>query len=252
MAIMAETMAGSNANAAEKVIALKTLIYKPGQWNEGQPFGYDFDNPQGRFAKNKTLETYIESRKGNCVNMPLLFLAVADEIGVKLNITTAPQHMFIQFENPETGEVQHLETTSGADPQRLIWQRKVLPMTDRAIESGMYMKRLSRNQMIAVMAETLLQALTEQDDQTERLEVAEIILQEFPQFDVGLLHKMISARLLIQREIVPNYLDPVSMPEEARAKFDRLARADYEASQSLVQLGWRPKGQIDNESFTLE
>ncbi len=252
MAVHANLLAGPGASAAERVLALKKLIYKPGPWNRQNPFGYDFDNPQGRLAKNKTLESYISSRKGNCVSMPLLFLAVADEMGVKLNITTAPQHMFIQFENPDTGEVQHLETTSGADPQRLVWQRKVLPMTDRAIESGMYMKRLTRNEMIAVMAETLLQDLQARDDQPERFEVADIILREFPQNDVGLLHKMLSTRLMIQREIVSKYPDPASIPENMQAQFDLWARASYEAGQSLVQLGWRPKGQIDNENFTLE
>jgi len=141
-------------------------------------------------------------------------------MGVYLNITTASQHMFIQFENPDTGEVQHLETTSGADPQRLSWQRKVLPMTDRAVESGMYMKRLTRNEMIAIMGETLLQDLYERDDQTERYEVAEIILREYPQSDVALLHIRHAATTMIQREIVSKYPDPTTIPDDLRNKFE--------------------------------
>jgi len=249
MATQATVLAGSKASANEKVLALKKLIYKSGPWNRENPFGYDFDDPQGRVAKSKTLASYIDTRKGNCVSMPLLFLAVADEMGVDLNITTAPQHMFIQFENPETGEVQHLETTSGADPQRLAWQRKVLPMTDKAVESGMYMKRLTRNEMIAVMGETLLQDVYERDDQAERYEVADLILREYPQSDVALLHIRHAATTMIQREIISKHPDPASIPDGLRSKFETWARADYEAEQALNNFGWKPKGQIDNSKY---
>ena len=249
MARQALMLAGADASADQKVIALKTLIYKPGPWNDERPFGYDFDDPQGRVATSKTLASYIDLRKGNCVTMPMLFLAVADEMGVALNITTAPQHLFIQFENPRTGEVQHLETTSGADPQRLSWQRKILPMTDRAVETGMYMKRLDRREMIVVIAETLLQDLDERDDQAERFEVAQIIVREYPQSDVGLLHLSNAAKRLIQREVVSKYPDPREIPDDVMAVFDRWARADYGAEQALRYYGWKPKGEIDNSKY---
>lgn len=244
-------LAGTGATDGEKVLALKQLIYQPGLWNFMSPFSYDFDNPQGRRAQHKTLAYYLDTRKGNCVSMPLLFLAVADEMGVEMNISPAPQHVFLQFDNPDTGTVQHLEATSGADPQRIVWQRQVLPMTDKAIETGMYMKRLSRREMIAGMAETLLQDLAAKGNQRERFEVAQLMVREFPQFDVALLHTINASRALIREEIVSQYPTPADIPDDAQADFDTWALADAETQQRLFELGWCPKGKIEDGECTI-
>ena len=240
LAEVAISMAGPAATDQQKIGALRTVIYEPGPWNSQQPFSYDFDNPNGRLAKNKTLHEYIATRKGNCVNMPILFMLVGERMGLDLNITTAPRHVFVQFDDSDSDELIHLEPTSGALPQRIVWQRKVLPMTDRAIESGMYMKALSKREQVSTMAETLLQALREQEDFDEMLEVAELMSSAYPQSDIALLNAADASRKLIQREILPLYRTSDAMPPEVRAKFDRLALIHDNALAQLEYLGWRP------------
>jgi hypothetical protein len=160
-------------------------------------------------------------------------------MGITMNITTAPRHVFLQFANSDTGKVDHLEATSGALPQRIVWQRQVLPMTDRAIESGMYMKRLSKRQQVAVMAEILLHHLGELNDQAERIEVAELILKEFPEFDVALLNLADAYRLQIQKRFASVYPTIDLMPLDEHVVFEEWASAHDRAVDQLMALGWK-------------
>jgi len=239
LATVAAAHAGANADAPQKVAALRDVIYKAGPWNVGKPFAYDFDDPNGMQASHKTLDWYLKTKRGNCVNMPVLFLAVSERMGVEMNITTAPRHVFLQFDNSANGKVEHLEATSGAQPQRIVWQRTVLPMTDRAIESGMYMKRLSKRQQVAAMAEILLHRLVEADDQAERIEVAELMLKEFPELDVALMHLADAYRIQISRRFAANYPTEESMPLSERLVFEEWANAHDMAVDRLVSLGWQ-------------
>jgi hypothetical protein len=51
-------MAGPSATAQQRLIALRTYIYKAGPWNGNNPFTYDFADPLGRKTSNQLLATY--------------------------------------------------------------------------------------------------------------------------------------------------------------------------------------------------
>lgn len=240
-----EAVGDVNPSDAELIQVMREVIYISGPWNAYNAFSYDFDNPQGRLARDKSLQNYLTNRRGNCVNMPLLFMAVAEELGIEgMSLTTAPTHIFIQYQDPDSDQVIHLEATSGALPQRIVWQRQVLPMTDRAIETGMYMKRLNRREMIAVLAEVLLQDLNAREEHAERYEVARLILREFPQYDVALLHLQHSAHVIIQNEYMAFYPTSDHIPLAERARFEELAHAVFTTERLLFDLGWRPREQL--------
>jgi hypothetical protein len=58
------------------------------------------------------LSTYVRTRKGNCVSMPVLFLIVADRIGLKVRLAAAPLHLFVRYTDA-AGADHNLEATSG-------------------------------------------------------------------------------------------------------------------------------------------
>lgn len=230
---------GAMDDAVSKIDVIRSYIYKSGHLNNDQKYNYDFEDPNGRLAASKTLKKYMVTRKGNCVNMPIFFLALAEKMSVDLNITTAPRHIFIQFDNPTTGKVEHLEATSGGQPQRIVWQRQIMPMTDTAIKHGMYMKRLDKREMVAVMAETLLQDLAQKNELDERLEVAELVHRAYPQFDVALMHLADGYQLKIIRDFQSKYPRIENIPEKRLPELQNLAgRRDY-AETLLRDLGWR-------------
>jgi regulator of sirC expression with transglutaminase-like and TPR domain len=241
-AIAAKIMshAGEGSDASTRVELLRSYIYKSGSWNAFKPYSYDFDDPMGLSASHKSLNHYLTTRKGNCINMPFLFLAVAERMGVEMNVTTAPRHVFIQFDNPQTGKVEHLEATSGAQPQRIVWQRQVMPITDRSLESGMYHQRLNKRQQVAVMGEALMHKAYEDGDHSERLEIATLILDVFPQADAALLHSMGAFRDMIREQIAPLYAHPSEMPPQVFAQFEKWAMAHDAHEAKLLDYGWQP------------
>lgn len=149
MAAFATEMAGPGADDARKLAAVRTLIYRAGPWNENRPFAYDLADPYGQNLRSKLLSTYLSTRLGNCVSMPILFLILADRLGVNVALSMAPLHVFLKFTDA-AGKVTNLETTSGALPARDQWYRKKLPMTDRAVASGLYLQALTRQEGVAL------------------------------------------------------------------------------------------------------
>lgn len=126
----AGALAGPDASPAARLSALRRVIYESGEWNGRRPFAYDHADPLGRNVHNKLIPTYLASRRGNCVSMPILFLIVAERMGLNLALSTAPLHIFLRHAD-ESGREINLEATSGALPARTVWYRRNLPMTDR-------------------------------------------------------------------------------------------------------------------------
>jgi len=77
-------IAGRNTDMA-KFIMTKMFQFDSGVWNGNKPFMYDLDDPPGENPKNRLLTKYIDTRKGNCVCMPTLFLEYAD-LMLRLNL----------------------------------------------------------------------------------------------------------------------------------------------------------------------
>lgn len=90
--------------------------------------------------------------------MPILFLILADRLGLDLSLAMAAAHFFVRWRDEE-GRTVNLETTSGANPARDIWLREAVGYTDRGVESGFYMRSLPRREAVAAMALTLVEHL---------------------------------------------------------------------------------------------
>lgn len=65
-------LAGRNSDM-EKFLATRMFIYENGPWNNFQPYAYDLDDPLGNNPKNRFLSTFMDTRLGNCINMPFIF-----------------------------------------------------------------------------------------------------------------------------------------------------------------------------------
>jgi regulator of sirC expression with transglutaminase-like and TPR domain len=125
----------------EKMKALRAVLYEPGHWNNARPFQYDLSDPLGQQPRAQFLTSYLATRKGNCVSMPMLFLALGERLGLDMTLSTAPLHIFVKFTDRATGKTWNLETTSGAGFTRDEHYHKNLPITDAAVANGVYLRR---------------------------------------------------------------------------------------------------------------
>lgn len=239
MARTASDMAGPGAAEGVKLGTLRTLIYESGSWNGGRPFGYDLADPYGLDTRNKLLATYLASRRGNCVSMPSLFLILADKMELPgTALAVAPLHFFIRYTNA-AGRPFNLETTSGAHVTRDLWYREKMPMTDRAVESGLYLRALTRREAVASMAETIVEWLMQGRRFEEALSVCEVILIHHPHNAHIMVKQGTAYGRLLEVEFIEKYPTPDLIPPTLRARYHFLVEANRAAFEAAEALGWR-------------
>ncbi|MGO4339977.1 transglutaminase family protein [Labrys sp. KB_33_2] len=227
-------------SSMERMKALRAFLYQSGRWNKNSPFQYDLNDPYGKDIGTQQLSTYIATKKGNCVSMPLLFLVLGERLGLKVGLSTAPLHIFIKFTDDATGKTWNLETTSGAGFTRDLWYQQKLPMTPKSIETGAYLKILPRQQTVAVITTLILDHLLKSQRYEEAIAVADLLLEAWPEDVYALVKKGTAYRGLLQDRVIAKYPKLSDMPPNVRLYGDGLYKANQEAFKRAEELGWTP------------
>ncbi|PDT27230.1 hypothetical protein CO660_24445 [Rhizobium sp. L9] len=229
----------SNADGAETLATLRRYLYEPGAWNGGSAFSYDQTDPLGTRPINRRLSTYLETRRGNCITMPMLMMFLGKRLGLNMTLAQAPLHVFIKYTDDD-GETWNLEATSGGGFTRDVWYRQKLPMTDQAVANGVYLKPLSHDEEVALIASTLVEQALENRDFESAIAICQVLLKHYPNF-AYLLAKLGNAYGgLLQRELAGKYTRMEDVPPALRAKADGWYRLNGEAFAKAEALGWRP------------
>jgi regulator of sirC expression with transglutaminase-like and TPR domain len=232
-------MAGPAPSNRTKLIALKTYIYRSGVWNDYKPYQYDFSDPYGRDFSHALIARYIETRRGNCVSMPFLFIILADRLGLPVTASMAPRHVFVKYADDVTGKTVNLETTSGANPARDVWLRHVIPMSDLAVENGVYLKPLTRRETVAVMAGVVVESDFAKKKYDGTIKVADVLLQYYPHFVQAMAFQGAAASRLVDAEFRAEYQGPDDIPIDQRLRYWTLAEESRSAYAKAEALGWR-------------
>lgn len=97
----------------------------------------------------------MQTRKGNCHSMPLLYKLIMDELGEKSWLSLAPNHMYIKVWNKRAGWY-NIELTC-ADFPTDAWLTASGYIHLDAIRNGIYMDTLSVQQSVALCLTDLAQ-----------------------------------------------------------------------------------------------
>ncbi len=240
-------LAGPAPGSKAKLNALRRLIYESGPWNSFRPFEYDHGNVRGQNVRLKLISHYIETRRGDCVSMPVLFLILADKLGLDIALSRAPNHFFLKH-RLDDGRVINLEPTSGAFPQRYEWLRQVRPMSDRSIQSGMYLRHLSKREGVAAMAVSVVQYLRDEGRFDETAGVSELILANNPRDGLVLINLAIACRGSGLR-LIEQYQSEILIPLNRRPYYWSLVTRHDAAVARARALGWED---IDGSERTKE
>jgi regulator of sirC expression with transglutaminase-like and TPR domain len=250
MAQVVKTMAGPSPTTIQKLTAVRRFIYVDGDWNGYRPFQYDMSDPLGKKIVDKLLPTYIETRRGNCVSMPILFIILANRLGVHVTASTAPFHVFAKFVDDRTGKTWNLETTSGALPARDAWVRQNFPMTDLAIKNGVYLKTLTKKETVAIMAEVLLEHDMSEGRWQDVIDTADVILNYYPHSVTAILDHGTAAAMLMDTEFKRKYPTLNDVPAELLPRYILLDNQNHEDFARAEALGWRETDGIMPPSTT--
>ena len=112
------------------------------------PYQYDFEDIHGKDDWSKMFVTKLmRTRKGQCRSMPLLYLILAEELGVKAWLTYSPSHTYIRLQDDKKNWY-NLELTNGhysADS----WVLSSGFIKAEALKNQLYMDTLSKKEVIA-------------------------------------------------------------------------------------------------------
>lgn len=111
------------------------------------PFEYDFDDIFGRKDwTNMFVSKLLDTHRGQCHSMPLLYLILAEELDTECYISFSPSHMYIKFRNRK-GELINYETTNGSvNEDGFIIQSGYVAA--ESVKSGMYMQPLTNKEVV--------------------------------------------------------------------------------------------------------
>ncbi len=115
---------------------------------EHLPFKYEFDDYMGRNDwSNMFVSKLLQTNKGQCHSLPLLYLILAEEIGAKAHLAFSPSHSYIKFQN-NNGKWINVELTNGM----LTMDAFILQsgyMKAEALSSKIYMQPLTKKQVLS-------------------------------------------------------------------------------------------------------
>lgn len=126
-----------------------TVVWHP-------PFEYNFDDYSGQNDwSNMFVSRMMQTGKGNCHSMPLLYKLIMDKLGKKCWLSLAPNHMYIKAWNQRAGWY-NIELTC-ADFPTDAWLTASGYIHLDAIRNGIYMDTLSVQQSISLCLTDLAQ-----------------------------------------------------------------------------------------------
>jgi regulator of sirC expression with transglutaminase-like and TPR domain len=102
---------------------------------------------RARSARDFDVTDVLHNRRGNCLNSSLLYLAVADRLGLAVHGVFAPGHVFLRYDD---GVRQfNIEPTLAGRQLPDLHYRVTADPSREAIRAGAYLRTLSRREFIA-------------------------------------------------------------------------------------------------------
>ncbi|MBT2336530.1 hypothetical protein J7E49_21785 [Variovorax paradoxus] len=237
----------ANASKQVAVETLRAYLHGPDPQHP-RPFQYDLDDPLGAKVTNKLLTTYLRTKKGNCVSMPVLFVILGQKLGIDVTLALAPQHLFVKYRDDQ-GRVFNLETASGGFPRQDASYQRDTPMTPEALANGVYMRPLSKREAAAAMAETLRQHFFERDQVPRAIAVASVMLEYSPNDAQTMVSKSHGYWRLEQKNFQAKYPNPNTIPRELRPYFRDLQEKQAFWRSKAEALGWREPDQAQENRY---
>lgn len=236
------TIAGPNASESRLLDAMRAYIYQADEWNDHNSFSYDQTDPLGEMIKNKLLATYLETRRGNCVSMPTLVLLLGRKLGLEMTLATAPSHMLVKYKARGSQEWVNLEATSGANPSRVDWIRQNFPMSDRALETGIYMRPLTGFELGAQIAVTALEHAYEDKRYWDTILIAERIIEGDPNNLSAILLRASSLSHLMEEDFHQQFPEGAQLSQNLLAMYSSYGHQMNLGFDHALELGFLPEG----------
>jgi len=138
-------LAGSSREPDRRIRSLNTVLLLQ------EKFQGTRDLNSARRSERYYINRVLDTREGNCVSMPFLYIAVAQRLGWPISLVHVPDHAFVRYVDPALKE-QNIETTSRGGYVPDEQYAKDFGVSDRGRASGAYLRTLTRREMLGDLA----------------------------------------------------------------------------------------------------
>lgn len=238
MANHIRTAIPQNAEEWGKVDAIRQYVYEPGYWNDNSAFAYDLDDPYGLKFENRLLSDYLSDRRGNCVTMPFLLIAIGQRLGLDVRPSLAPQHVLVRFTTKD-GKHHNIEATNGGlrgDNSPYIDN---MPITPEAVTNRVFLATLTNEEAVAVIAVVVVEYLLKEKRYHDAMAVAETLLDHYSTFGYAMVKKGTAAYYLLKTNFHDKYGTAQDVPEDQRSYLAYLQKINQSTFDKAESLGWR-------------
>lgn len=142
LANRARLLTNGSKDPEQRIRALNSFLYQI----EG--FSYDRSPSADSKIENRLLHGLLDTKKGTCANMPVLYLAVAQRLGYPVYPVAVPDHLILRYVDPLLSN-QNIEATSGggyAPDEKYIRDFNINRV---ALHKGAYLRTMTRRQFLA-------------------------------------------------------------------------------------------------------
>lgn len=238
----------ARASPRQTLDALLKTLYEPGPWNEGRPFAYDLSDPEGTNPVNKRLATYLRTRKGNCVSMPILVVILGRRLGLPITLATAPRHVMAKFADDTQQVWVNVEATAGGFKFDDSYIRET-GITELALSNDIYLRPLTPNESVGVIASSLMEHYARQSDGEALLAVAELALKVNARDTVAMIWKANAYYLQLQQRFVVRYPNVADVPAADVAEYRRLSEGNLDWFARAEKLGWTQESAAQRSGY---
>ena len=243
MVAQVNAMAGAGASNKDKLRMLRHYLFDLGEWNAFQPFTYNLDNPKDDNVHSALLSTYLTSKKGTCVTMPFLFVILAQRLGLEVTASNAPQHFLVKYKMDPKGPWHNMETTSGGYYLPEEGYREQFPLTDKALQNGIYLQPLTKKETAAVMGRVLIQHYQAQKEYEKVITIADLILEYYPKDVEAMVNKSSAFAWLVVR-----YRD-MNLTLDDMAFMRYITVNNRRWREKAEELGWRERSKEEWDKY---
>ncbi len=127
-----------------RIRVLNTYLYL--QWG----MAYDFSDLYVQKLKNRYINGILDNKKGSCVSMPLLYLAVSQRLGYPVYPVSVPDHIFLRYVDFRLAQA-NIEATGGGGYSPDEKYIADLNISERGIEKGTYLKTLTYREFVGML-----------------------------------------------------------------------------------------------------
>ena len=111
-------------------------------------FSYDLSDPKVRKSKNRYLNGLLDSKKGSCITLPLLYLIVGQRLNYPIYPVIAPSHLFLRYINSSSNNINIEATSKGKTFTNSRYIRD-FSISKQGIQSGAYMREMTYKEYLS-------------------------------------------------------------------------------------------------------